>query len=409
MKKTYRKKFMDKAPVATRVAGLVDLLPIRSTRTITDEGYLKATAAITTVGVQYYLGKELGFADLEPNKKYGVYRSAEVVFHQDTLESAKLKPITVTHRGTVDADNHKQLAVGTIGETVEQIDAQRLGASIQITDANVVRAVLDGESEVSCGYDCDVVEQSGMYDGMEYHFAFTGGMKINHLAIVPAGRCGDTVRILDGGDTLNKKTLKKILKAAGFTDAEVDERLEGLEDDKELVPEEYLPLLVTKQDAMEPEEMMDAMVKAMKKDQGMMQKMYDVMVKMMKKDAAPPAEDPPAEDPPAETGYTDEDVEAKATERVEVLQLCDGMLPEDFKPAGKSNAEVMAAALDNFMDDDWSAEGKSEEYLKGILDSINADRRRAQQNRQEHNDSTRVVVKAPSAVQMRKMVKGGRK
>ncbi|MCK5219189.1 DUF2213 domain-containing protein, partial [bacterium] len=60
---------------------LQDQLPIESTRALTPEGYLKATAAITTIGVQQYLASEFGANTDEP---VGVYRPAETVFHPET-------------------------------------------------------------------------------------------------------------------------------------------------------------------------------------------------------------------------------------------------------------------------------------------------------------------------------------
>ena len=69
-----------------------DRLPITSTREKTPEGYLKAVAAITCVGVQDYNARDLG--ELE-DRVVGVFRPADVVFHPETMKSAKMKPATI--------------------------------------------------------------------------------------------------------------------------------------------------------------------------------------------------------------------------------------------------------------------------------------------------------------------------
>ena len=137
-------KFRDRNDIKLRISDDVDL-PTVSTRTLTEEGYLKAVAAVTKVGVQMYPASQFGIESEEP---IGVYRPAETVFHPETISSLKMKPIVLMHpEQDVDSTNHSRLAVGTVGENVSPIDADRLGASIQITDEAVVKGILAREIE----------------------------------------------------------------------------------------------------------------------------------------------------------------------------------------------------------------------------------------------------------------------
>ncbi len=79
------------------------------TRILTPEGYLKATAAITKVGVQMYPASQFGGEGDEP---VGLLRTRETVFHSETIESVKLKPIVLFHEEDVNAENHSDSSTG---------------------------------------------------------------------------------------------------------------------------------------------------------------------------------------------------------------------------------------------------------------------------------------------------------
>lgn len=185
-----------------------------STRTITDEGYLKATAALTCVGVQKYaLADFTGNAE-DANKVVNAYRPAATVFAKDTMESAKLRPVTMLHPDEkVTSENYQHYSVGTLGENVYQLDDHRLAATILINHKAVVKQLQDGViNHLSMGYQAEVKAQSGTFEGKAYEYIFEGPMHINHCAIVPKGRCGANATILDQAnktDEDNMKTEKK--------------------------------------------------------------------------------------------------------------------------------------------------------------------------------------------------------
>ena len=171
-----------------------------SSREITPEGYLRGIATITCVGVQQYRGDELaGLMDgLNPNQTYHVFRPPSTVFAKDTINSAKLKPVTDEHPlDEVDAHNYRDLSIGTLGENAQKINDTQLGFPFCITDTNGVKKIEAGTHQLSCGYDGTLRQESGTYKGIAYDLVFDGAMIVNHVALVREGRCGNGARILD--------------------------------------------------------------------------------------------------------------------------------------------------------------------------------------------------------------------
>lgn len=181
---------------------------------MTQEGYLRAKANLTQVGVQPYKGYELaaaGFQDLDSNKTYYIYRPESTVFADETKESIKLKPVTWQHpQNDVSADNYKSYSVGTVGEDIQTKDGL-LTATLLINDKQVIEDINNGIVGLSLGYDARIEKKSGTYEGKDYDFQFSGPLRVNHAAIVDEGRCGERVRILDTnpkGEDMNKELNK---------------------------------------------------------------------------------------------------------------------------------------------------------------------------------------------------------
>ena len=183
-----------------------------SSRTVTDEGFLNARASVTCVGVQRYTGSELMDCvdGLDASKLYNVYRPADVVFHDATLKSLPLKPVTINHPiNDVDSSNYRNNTIGVTGEKVDVSDGENLLTNITIFDGKVVDRVLKDGSELSLGYDVDIEKRCGEYKGEKYSLCMNGPMIVNHLALVEKGRCGNNVKILDGVKKMFKKSKDK--------------------------------------------------------------------------------------------------------------------------------------------------------------------------------------------------------
>ncbi|WP_454686845.1 DUF2213 domain-containing protein [Agrobacterium leguminum] len=162
---------------------------------VNDAGYLEANARTARVGVQQYLGSEVGKPELGV---VNVYRDEREVFSKRSLDTFSKIPITNDHPAeAVTAANWRDLAVGTTGDEVLR-DGEYLKIGLKITDAAAVKAVQDGKRELSVGYTTDLVWENGVApDGTPYQARQTA-IAANHIAIVARGRAGSKARIGDG-------------------------------------------------------------------------------------------------------------------------------------------------------------------------------------------------------------------
>lgn len=133
--------------------------------------------------------------------------------HPDDVKDAKSVasfiqvPITDEHptEGRVTPENVRKLQVGNVGDTV-RVDGDLLVADLVIRDKDAIAKVRgdDGPAkrELSCGYQAEVIEESGTYNGEKYDHRQTNIVG-NHIALVRAGRAGSEVRILmDSADAM---------------------------------------------------------------------------------------------------------------------------------------------------------------------------------------------------------------
>jgi hypothetical protein len=128
----------------------------------TKEGYLVGNAIATRTGVFEYR-KADGSIQRE-------LRLPEDVFSKDTLDSFKLLPITDNHpEGFVNADNAKDLSIGTTGEDVKVQDSYII-TPLKITDKKAVNIAKSGKRGLSYGYTVNLVKQDGVYKGEKYDY-----------------------------------------------------------------------------------------------------------------------------------------------------------------------------------------------------------------------------------------------
>ncbi len=171
-----------------------DAVAVSGTRTTAD-GYLVADCKVARSGIQLYYGHEIG--EGQPNQEFRVYRPEAEVFKKDSLQSYAFRPITLGHPPEgVTADNWKKTAVGTVGGDVAR-DGEYVRVPMLIADAGAIKAVADGTRQISMGYVCDLVMQKGTTPDGEPYDAIQTNLRMNHAAIVPAGRAGPGARIGD--------------------------------------------------------------------------------------------------------------------------------------------------------------------------------------------------------------------
>jgi len=174
---------------------------------MTSQGFLKADAYVTRTGVfDYY----------EDDKLIRELRPMEEVFNIDSMETLKMIPITSEHPdGMVDTTNNKSLNVGMTGENVVR-EGDYLKTKVLITDANCIKEIMKRKSagldtELSCGYDVDLVDTCGEHETDGKYDRVQTNIKYNHLAIVDEGRAGSKVKIkLDHNAQTQNNNLQKI-------------------------------------------------------------------------------------------------------------------------------------------------------------------------------------------------------
>ena len=387
MKKLIRLR--DRHDIKIHVSDNIEL-PTESTRILTEEGYLKATAAVTKVGVQMYSARDFGIDSDEP---IGVLRPFETVFHEETISSLKMKPIVLLHpEQDVDSTNHSRLSIGSVGENVGPIDNERLGASIQITDKNVVEKILSREiEELSLGYDVFIISEEGNFNGEYYLYKMDGPMLNNHLAIVPDGRCGDTVKILDqGGSTVNKKQMVKALRDAGVSEDKIKLFMASAKDEDTGDFKEYSKLLLSGKDidmgAIIPAlvaELKPAMEEMAKSPEFTSMLAKEIAAGMVGAGAGAPAPGDAEGEGEEEETPTPEMVDAAikdgAKKRAVLIAKATPFTGKDeaFKIHDATEREILEKALTAVGMKAEDFKGVSDDYLTGVLDSISTDRKEA--------------------------------
>ena len=207
----------------------------------TTEGFLKGRAIVTCCGVFTYKRAD-GTLQRE-------LRLPEEVFASATLESLKLKPVTLNHpTELVTPENADMLQVGSLGDNPsctnqeyngngEPTDWKKLTDGINvavdmiITKKDAIDAVINGKQGLSMGYTCDIemAEPGSTWCGVEYDY-IQRNIKYNHCAIVDAGRAGDNAKIelrVDSQDAVLEDKL--VTKINGGTKMLKKINLDGIE------------------------------------------------------------------------------------------------------------------------------------------------------------------------------------
>lgn len=161
----------------------------------TPEGYLQGCIRATCAGVFRYLGEDGKTVDR-------VLRSEAEVGDPASVASANSKPVTLRHPNeSVTIDNIGKYEVGFTG-TDAYFDGIDLWITITITNKKAIDAIESGKvAAVSMGYDVASIEVNedplNNWRGTEYN-KIQHGIRYNHLALVYAGRAGESVEITVG-------------------------------------------------------------------------------------------------------------------------------------------------------------------------------------------------------------------
>lgn len=165
---------------------------------------------IAKEGIKKYMGYEIGADD--PNKVYNVYIPAEELSNPEFIDALKNLPIIDGHVFIGDDEDampaERKGVQGTLGEQV-YFDSPYLKANINIYSSSLKSKLdpnnPDGYKDLSLGYKARYEFIPGIFNGVRYD-AIQRFSLPNHIAVVPEGRSGKDVAVLDH-NTINQKII----------------------------------------------------------------------------------------------------------------------------------------------------------------------------------------------------------
>lgn len=293
-----------------------------SERIFKDSGAMIAPCTIARTGIMQYKAKECGalFADRDPESIVKIATTEAELFAKDSLESYRAAPITVGHpTEQVSTDNAKELSVGHL-ESIPVADGNMISSHIVINDADAIKLVESGTSQLSSGHTCKLVlaDEDAEYD------AYKADIRANHVAIVESGRAG-SAKIADEESVDADEKLP-------FEEKQ-DEVTKGAEEAK-VYDQDYVDTLQAKIDGLEAK-LADAKDKAQLQDKAI-----------------------------EEAQLSDEKIFSLVQERMEFVQACATL--SDMDVSKLSTMDAKRAIVSELMDKDL--EDKSDVYIEARFD-----------------------------------------
>lgn len=156
-------------------------------------------------------------------------RHPDDVLDPESLKTLKFAPVTIDHPPVmITPENVEEYSKGHTGDRVE-VNRDLVDVDLIVQSQDAIDAVeKNGMRELSSGYDADIVEESGVYNGTPYDYR-QKNIRYNHVAIVKRGRAGPEVRLrLDSADAVQQgedMTPSEAIfsQESGVTDAEEGE------------------------------------------------------------------------------------------------------------------------------------------------------------------------------------------
>ncbi|RLB93611.1 MAG: hypothetical protein DRH26_03485 [Deltaproteobacteria bacterium] len=299
-------------------------------------GFLTAPVTLSRIGVQHYMGFELGLTD-RLTDKIGVMRLPEEVFHPDSIKSFVNLTVTDDHPADyVTTDNVKRLQKGQVSGVEKAGDV--LAGVVTVTDTAQIKKIREGKREVSVGYSNDLKDQKGEYNGVEYDFVQTN-IRANHLAIVDAGRCGPSC-----GLTMDNNSNKEKIMPTITIDS-----IQYTVEDAQLV-----------QAIQNQQTAHDAEVENLKKK--LTEEEEEKLELKKKKDKAEAEKDAVEKEK-----MSDADLSALVSERAALIVQAQGILGDKMPECTDCHIEIKTAVIDHILPD-MELDGKSEDYINAAFD-----------------------------------------
>lgn len=177
----------------------------KSHRTVDHNGFLMVRSTpVSSFGVFEYSAEQVGLPG-DPNRIVGVYRPESELSSPETLASFQLLPMVDDHdllsgfeEDGDDVMSPEEKGVDGVMAGAKYVKPWMI-SDIKIFSRRMQRALDSGKCDLSAGYTCDFVIQSGVFEGKPYE-AVQINMRGNHLALVDAGR-------VPGARVLDSKTM----------------------------------------------------------------------------------------------------------------------------------------------------------------------------------------------------------
>ena len=172
--------------------------------TRTAQGFLMCPGFVTRCGVFPYLDGN--------GKVRRELRHPDDVLDPVSLATLKYVPTTLDHPPVLlNPDNVAKYRVGHLTERVD-VNRDMIDTDLIFEDKHAIQAIEeDGIRELSCGYDCKVIEEEGVYNGTPYNYR-QKGIVYNHVAAVKRGRAGPEMRMrLDSSDAIMQDSDKEFV------------------------------------------------------------------------------------------------------------------------------------------------------------------------------------------------------
>lgn len=278
-------------------------------------------------------------------------RSPEEVFNTDSLASLAFATVTDLHPPKmVDPSNWREYSIGSVAGKPNR-DGEYVASNLNIHDGSAIGKIDSGDrKEVSCGYSCDLEVAPGVFEGKRYD-AIQRNIRYNHVAIGPEnwGRAGNEVSLrLDSGDAYSVQRVTREDEKPEPKEKPMAKKrytLDGLtfEFEAEDTAFQALDRELAKADSLQKER---------DTEKGRADAMADENTKLKKQ----------VEDLPKA-------IETRADAMAKVRVDASKLLPDDFDFAGKSEREIMVAAV-QAKNEKFDAKDQSDDYIRARFDAL---------------------------------------
>lgn len=175
---------------------------MQTAREIDKNGFLTIVGCpISSFGIFDYSAGQVGL-DGDPNRIVKVYRPESAVKDPEAIDSFKNIPFIDNHEMLSgfegDEDNTAPEEYGVDGVLTGNVyyDKPWMRGDLKVFSRRLKKAIDSGKVDLSLGYDCEFIIQSGEFDGQPYEVVQTT-LRGNHIALVDVGRVPGA-RVLDG-------------------------------------------------------------------------------------------------------------------------------------------------------------------------------------------------------------------